>query len=323
MSNHTRMRTLHQSPAQAELLAEVLAGLADQPKHLPSKLFYDQRGSQLFDQICEQPEYYPTRTELSILEQYAGEMAELIGPKCRLIELGAGSTVKVRLLLDKLDSPCCFAPLDISGEHLQEAARALHEAYPTLSIYPIVTDYMTPFEYPDCPDAQRTVAFFPGSTIGNFTHAQAERFLQRVAEIVGEGGALLIGADLDKDPAILEPAYNDAAGVTAAFNLNLLDVLNEQFDAEFKPDNFTHRAVYVPAERRIEMRLYSDVAQQVQVADETFSFQQGEFILTEYSHKHTLESFAALAAKAGMQVEHVWRDDRKLFSVQYLTVAGS
>ncbi|MDP6822341.1 MAG: L-histidine N(alpha)-methyltransferase [Dehalococcoidia bacterium] len=298
---------------------EVIEGLSTAEKTLPCKLFYDERGSGLFDQICELDEYYVTRTENALMGAHAGEMAEAIGPGCLLIEYGAGSSTKIRSLLDHLRDPAAFVPVDISGEHLVRAADELKASYPDVEINPLVADFTGSFDVPaPLIEPARSVVYFPGSTIGNFAPGDASKLLKTIAERVGLGGGLLIGVDLDKDPDVLHAAYNDRKGVTAAFNLNLLVRLNREAGADFNLSCFTHRAAYNPESSRIEMRLYSDRRQTAQIAGHRFDFDMGESILTEYSHKYTIESFGRIAAEAGFQTRQVWTDADGLFSVQYL-----
>ncbi|HEU4322615.1 MAG TPA: L-histidine N(alpha)-methyltransferase [Roseiflexaceae bacterium] len=300
---------------------EVLHGLSLPQKELPPKLFYDERGSQLFDQITELEEYYPTRTELAITRRYAGEMAELIGPDSLLVEYGSGSSVKTRILLDHLHDLACYMPVDISEAHLHSSAAALAAAYPRLDIRPVCADYTAPFELPALvPAPRRTVVYFPGSTIGNLHGDEALRLLDQMAGLAGRGGGLLIGADLQKDRAVLERAYNDAAGVTAAFNLNILGRLNRELGATFRLSLFEHRAFYNEARHRIEMHLLSTQAQTVLVDGVAVHFEAGETIHTECSYKYSLEGFAAMAGQAGLRVRKVWTDPQGWFSVQYLTV---
>lgn len=306
-------------PAQAQFLAEALAGLGKPDKELPCKYFYDARGSQLFEQICELPEYYPTRTELGIMERHRDEMASVLGPRCRLVEFGSGSSGKTRLLLDRLEAPAGYVPVDISREHLLVSAAALARDYPDIEVLPVCADFTRPFDVPGTktpPDC--TAVYFPGSTIGNFTHEDARELLRAVRGEVGSGGILLIGVDLVKDRAILESAYNDAAGVTAAFNKNLLVRLNQELGADFDLDRFAHRAVWVSDPGRIEMHLVSLAKQTVQLGDAILAFEEGETICTEHSHKYTPEGFAEIAEGAAFDVERLWMDPDRLFSVQAL-----
>jgi len=305
------------SPEVAAFRHDVLRGLAQAQKSLPSKWFYDHTGSRLFDAICRLPEYYPTRTELGIMERHAEEMARYLGPRVGLVEYGSGSSLKTRILLRHLDDPAAYFPLDISYEHLANSAAELAAEFPSLLVLPVCADYTRPFALPQVPCA-RLDAYFPGSTIGNFLPHEARSFLWNAAELVGPGGGMLIGVDLWKDAAILEPAYNDAAGVTAEFNLNLLHRINRELGGEFDLDNYEHRALWNPEASRIEMHLFARREHRVRVDGETFYFRPGESILTEYSHKYRPEAFAHLAAGAGWQVQRVWMDEARLFSVQYL-----
>lgn len=304
--------------AQGEgLVATAIAGLSQSPKILPSKLLYDERGSQLFEAICDLSEYYPTRTEIGILHQHADAIAALIGSNVQMIEFGSGWSIKTRILLDAIDQMVSYVPIDISCEPLLESARKLRAAYPHLQVHPLCVDYEQDFSLPDNQQSRlQRVAFFPGSTVGNFPRPQARAFLNRIADLIGTGGALLIGVDLQKDLNILLPAYNDAQGVTAEFNLNLLHRLNREANANFEVEQFEHRAIWNETFGRIEMHLISRKEQKVQVGNATFSFQPGESICTEYSYKYTLDSFAQIAER--FRVEEVWTDEQALFSVQYL-----
>ena len=308
------------SPEREHFLADVLEGLGRSPKTLPCKYFYDARGSALFDRICALPEYYPTRTELGILRRHAGAMAAAIGPRALLVEYGSGSSTKTRLLLDRLAEPAAVVPVDISRDHLLASAAALAAHYPKLRVIPVCADFTAPFALPDVPDADRVVGYFPGSTIGNFGPAEARKFLADVAEQCGPGGALLIGVDLEKPRAVLEAAYDDARGVTAEFNRNLLRRANRELDADFDLAAFDHRAFWNAAQGRVEMHLVSRRDQVVHVAERAIPFAKGETIHTENSHKYELAGFAALAEAAGFGVERVWTDDGGLFSVQLLRV---
>lgn len=299
-------------------LADVLSGLSRPQKRLPSKYFYDAVGSRLFDRITELDEYYPTRTELAIMRAHAGAMAARCGLRCLLIELGAGSLVKVRLLLDRLDRPAGYVPVDVSGEHLREAAKVLGADYPGLGVYPVVADFTRPFELPPVP-AARKVAYFPGSTLGNFDPTEADDLLRRIARLVGRGGGLLLGLDLRKSPAVLEPAYNDARGVTAAFNRNVLVRINRELDGDFDPAAFRHRAIYNRERSRIEMHLISRASQQVRVGDATFAFRAGESIHTENSYKYDLDDIARRAADCGLRAEQTWTDENRYFAVMYFS----
>ena len=305
-----------------DTLAEIVEGLSGPQKSLPCKLFYDHEGSLLFDRICELPEYYLTRTELRIMECHVRDMASLIGPQCALIEYGAGACHKVRLLLDALSHPVAYIPIDISADHLAQAATGVELEYPDLDVLPVCADYTQPHDLPLAGvSGARRIVYFPGSTIGNFTPSDATAFLRNAKHVVGSEGGVLVGLDLEKEPRILTDAYNDAAGVTAQFNLNILRVLNREFDTTFDLDQFEHLAVYDEANRRIEMRLVSRCEQDVAVGDRRFSFGRGEVIVTEYSHKYALEQFAQIAGDAGLAVRRVWTDPDGHFSVQLLEEA--
>jgi dimethylhistidine N-methyltransferase len=297
---------------------DMLAALAQKPRSIAPKYFYDQEGSRLFDQICELPEYYPTRTELSILRERAPEIASHMGAHAELIEFGAGSLTKVRLLLDAMQTPSRYVPIDISGEHLAGAALALKADYPTLQVLPVVADYTQPFKLPasDLAMGQR-VGFFPGSTVGNFTPAEAVDFFSMAAEVL-RGGALLVGADLIKDPGVLHAAYSDAQGVTAAFNLNLLARANRELGADFDLKQWAHSAFYNAPLQRIEMHLMSCARQDVRIHGQTFSFEEGETLHTENSYKFTADSLRALAVLGGFTPGPVWTDAGKRFSLHWL-----
>ena len=296
---------------------EIIQGLSGRQKMLPSKLFYDERGSQLFDEICNLSEYYVTRTETAMMNEYADEMAAELGSGALLIEYGSGSSTKTRVLLSHLDRLAGYVPIDISKEHLLRSATTLAAVYPSLTILPVCADYTSAFRLPDL-DGARPVVYFPGSTIGNFSPDEARAFLRRIAGIVGPGGGLLIGVDLKKDIALIEAAYNDAQGITAAFNKNMLARINRELGGTFDLDRFEHEAFYNRAHGRIEMHLISLANQCVRIGAWQVPFRKGETILTEYSHKYSLDDFAALAASAGFAVEQVWTDDAQLFSVQDL-----
>jgi dimethylhistidine N-methyltransferase len=320
----TRSR-FHAVPPQVQrqqMRREVLHGLRQRHKSLPCKYFYDEKGSQLFDRICGLPEYYLTRTEQAIMREHLPEMAEAIGPEAMLIEYGSGSSVKTRQLLDALPSPAAYVPIDISREHLLRSAEALGEAYPGLEILPVAADYTEPLEIPQpSRPARRRVVYFPGSTIGNFEPIEARQFLRQVARVCGGDGGLLIGVDLKKDPAILHAAYNDAEGVTAAFNRNVLARLNSDLQADFAPDRFDHYAFYNPRLGRIEMHLVSRGRQVVTIGETFVTFSAGESIHTESSYKHTVEGFARLAGEAGFRRRRSWVDARRWFAVLLFQVS--
>lgn len=297
---------------------DLLAALGQRPRSISPKYFYDAAGSALFDAICDLPEYYPTRTELGILRRHVPEMAECIGPHAEIVEFGAGSLQKVRLLLDALDQPAAYVPIDISGEHLFSAARTLQRDYPRLHTTPLVADYTRAFQLPPLRrQGGRRVGFFPGSTLGNFSPAQALDFLRMAADKL-QGGGLLLGVDLIKSPAVLHAAYNDAAGVTAAFNLNLLARANRELGARFDPNQFAHSAFYNAPLHRIEMHLMSLSRQSVTLAGQTFEFAAGETLHTENSYKFTVDSLRALARQAGFTPGPVWTDPDHLFSLHWL-----
>ena len=322
MSTSTSVRpVLDQAPATESFREAVLNGLREPQKHIPSKFLYDERGSKLFDRICELEEYYPTRTEIGIMQQHVEAMVEAIGPRARLVEYGSGSSLKTRILLDHLDDLASYVPVDISKEHLVESAQELAEDYPSIPIQPVCADYTTAFDLPEPPLLPaRTVGYYPGSTIGNFRRGEARAFLAQIAETVGPEGGLLIGVDLKKDVDVLKAAYDDSEGVTAAFNKNLLRRMNRELDATFTLDAFEHQVCWNEERGCMESHLRSTQAQTVTVAGERFSFEEGETIHTEDSHKYTLDGFASLAVEGGLQVDTLWTDDRSYFSVQYCTV---
>lgn len=300
---------------------EVISGLRRADKSLPCKFFYDERGSQLFDQICDLPEYYPTRTEMAIMRSHVDEMTARLGPGCRLVEYGSGSSLKTHILLDHAPNLACYMPVDISREHLLKSAARLTACYPRLEVLPVCADYTQDFSLPHGSHAvQSSTVYFPGSTIGNFDPPHAAAFLRGIASLCGTGGGLLIGVDLKKSPQWLEPAYNDRQGVTAAFNLNLLTRINRELGGNFRLDRWEHHAFYNTFQGRIEMHLVSLENQQVRIGGESICFDEDETIHTECSYKYGLDEFAHLAATAGWTVEQVWTDPQRLFSVQYLTV---
>lgn len=306
-------------PKPADFYTDVMEGLQREQKVIPPKYFYDQRGSQLFDAICELPEYYPTRTELGILKDNAREIAECIGPECLLVEPGSGSSYKVRTLLDSMQ-PQAYIPMDISKTHLIQAASKLSDDYPWLEVHASCIDFTEKLHLPDeLPAVEKKVAFFPGSSIGNFEPLDAIHFLADMAEMVGQDGGLLIGVDLKKDRHILDAAYNDASDITADFNLNLLERINRELQGEFDLNTFEHHAFYNEARGRIEMHLVSKTAQQVRLDDFSIAFNKGESIHTENSYKYSIAEFQSLAAKAGFSSDQVWVDQNNLFSLHYFT----
>lgn len=301
--------------------SDVLAGLSLPQKRLAPKYFYDAEGSRLFDAICDLPEYYPTRTEVSILREHGRGIADRLGRDTLLVELGSGSSLKIRVLLEAL-RPAVYMPVDISKVHLLQSAEALAAAFPGLAIHAVCADYSVPFELPVDDHEHPRVGFFPGSSVGNFDPPGAVRFLRRVGELLGPGGRLLVGVDLIKDRALVEAAYNDADGVTAAFNLNLLARLNRELGANFDLDAFRHGAWFNADLSRIEMHLISLRPQQVRIGDRSFDFDQGETLHTESSYKYDTEGFHQLAGRAGFSAEAVWTDPRSLFSVHCLVFDG-
>ncbi len=298
----------------------MLQGLQKPRKELPSKYFYNERGSRLFEQICLLDEYYLTRTELYIMQKWVQEMVSLLGPNCLLIEYGSGNSAKIRLLLDTLQTPAGYVPIDISKEHLARAGTALASEYPGLEVLPVCADYTSAFEIPTPgKTVARRIAYYPGSTFGNFNPEPARNFLKQIA-MVCQGGGLLIGVDLKKDATLLHRAYNDWQGVTEQFNKNLLIRINQELGSNFQLGQFGHYAFYNPTEGRVEMHLVSLKNQTVRIGEVEIAFALGESIWTESSYKYTLEEFASLAATAGLTVEHVWTDPQQFFSVQYLAV---
>jgi dimethylhistidine N-methyltransferase len=299
----------------------LLTGLAKTPKEIACKYFYDAAGSHLFEQICELPEYYQTRTEMALLSRHADEIASLMGESVEILEFGAGSLRKVRILLDAARTPYAYTPLDISGDYLQEVVRALAAEYPALVLRPVVGDFTCPLEIPDLPGRNakisRRAGFFPGSTIGNFKPDAAMALLRQMRASLN-GGGLLIGVDLVKDPVRLHAAYNDAAGITGLFNKNLMTRANRELGADFDTDGFAHYAPYNAAAHRIEMYLVSLKRQSVTIGAERFDFAAGEPVHTEDSHKYTIESFREMAARAGFNPRAVWTDEERLFSVHWL-----
>ena len=303
----------------ADNLAEILGGLQQDTKSISPKYLYDERGSKLFDAITQLPEYYLTDTEISIMLGNIGEIVELVGKQASLIEFGSGSSSKTRILLKHIDELAVYVPVDISEEHLLESARQIREEFPQIEVLPVVADFTKQFALPS-PKLMplRNIVYFPGSTIGNLTCDDALELLRVMRHEARDDGALLIGVDLQKDPKIIENAYNDSAGVTAAFNVNVLRHLNRDYGANFDLNAYAHDARYDEEEGRVEIRLVSSRNQAVSIGGEEFEIASGEAILTEYSHKYTLDGFADMAQEAGFHVEKVWTDPQQLFSVQYL-----
>ena len=310
-------------PELGDFRQEVCAGLSREPKQIPPKFFYDKHGSELFEQICELEEYYPTRTETEILTRRAPDIAARLCPRSRLIEYGSGNSRKVRILLDAMQGRLSYVAIDISKQHLMDSASELAAAYPELEVIAVCADYSKPFPLPKPRRyaVHQSAVFFPGSTIGNFSPEQALEFLRNTAALVGAGGSLLIGVDLKKDPARLDAAYNDARGVTAEFNLNLLTRMNRELDADFDVSAFRHQAFYDAGRGRVEMHLVSLKDQTVGLNGSSIRFREGETIHTENSYKFSIEEFHGLAARASFESMEVWTDPDRLFSLHYLTVA--
>jgi len=306
-------------PRSDAILEDVIAGLSVCPKSLPSKYFYDARGSKLFDEICTLDEYYPTRTELSILETHIEDIVSSLGDSVILVEYGSGSSIKTRLLLEAIPETAAYVPIDISREHLIDASVQLKNLFPDLTVLPVCADYsqVISLDLDDAADGRISV-FFPGSTIGNFSREHAVQFMSRVHQLVGVGGGMLIGVDLVKDERLLHAAYNDSKGVTAAFNKNMLSHINDRLGSSFLPSAFDHRAFYDPVMQRIEMQLVSRVDQRVRVNGNSIQFCKGEAVRTEYSHKYCLDQFERMSTEAGFVTEKVWLDENEHFAVQYL-----
>jgi dimethylhistidine N-methyltransferase len=303
---------------KSDFLMNVIAGLSSNPRTLPCKYFYDERGTALFQKICELPEYYVTRTEIDLLDRNRAEIAEQLGPNVELIGLGTGAGTKTRILIEALHSPAAYIPVDISEKQLLESTALFRKIFPQLEILPVCADYLQPVALPlPSRKAARKIVYFPGSTIGNFEPHEALEFLRRIANVCREGGGLLIGVDLKKDRHLLEAAYNDSAGVTAQFNSNILERVNRELGADFDLDQWQHRAIYNSNAGRIEMHLISEMDQFVHLAEHKFHFRRGEAIVTEFSYKYAPEEFAAIAAKAGFEFVRMWTDDARLFGVFY------
>ncbi len=312
-----RYQFFDQHPEVADFRADVIQGLsAEQPYILP-KYFYDETGSRIFEDICNCDEYYPTRTEVGIIRDNIDEIVETLGKDCLLIEPGSGDSYKVRLLLDAL-RPVAYLPIDISKRYLQGEAQKLAAEFTWLNVHAICADFTGKLRLPYHVQSTNKVAFFPGSTIGNFVPEQAVKVLEEIKMMVGDDGGLLIGVDLQKDPRILNAAYNDRAGFTAQFNKNLLLRINRELNADFNVDQFQHHAFYNEEKYRIEMHLVSMQDQQVVIDGQCLSFEKGQSIVTEYSHKYSVAHFQELAEQAGFNIIKTWLDDDQLFSVHYL-----
>jgi dimethylhistidine N-methyltransferase len=321
MSSAVRFHDQHVDAAGPSFRDDLIAGLGRSPKALSPKYFYDERGSLLFEAICRQPEYYLTRTEEGILAEAAEEIASLVGPEALLVELGSGASRKVRLLLEAM-RPSRYLGVDISRDFLLQSTRRLAADYPWLEVHAAWGDFSRCLQLPGDVAGRRVVAFFPGSSIGNFTPAEAEAFLARLRQALPPGSGVLIGVDLVKDTGILEAAYNDAAGVTAAFNLNLLERMRRELGVTVEPGNFRHLAFFDATASRIEMHLVSQCAQVIGIGSRRFTFSPGETLHTENSCKYRLEEFQALARRAGFHPAAAWTDKDRLFSVHYLTATG-
>ena len=321
MSSGARYEYHDLKPGASSFLDDVVTGLAAPQKTLPPKYFYDERGSRLFEAICELPEYYPTRTELAMLESSAHDMAVHVGPDAAVVEYGSGSGRKTSLLLRAV-RPLAYVAIDIAGEQLRETVSALAAAFPHVRVVALCADYTqtSHIEKLETIAPGRRTVYFPGSTIGNLTVAEALDFLRNARAVAGRGGGMLVGVDLKKDPAILHAAYNDARGVTAAFNLNVLHRINRELGADFDVASFEHRAHYAAEAGRIEMHLVSLRAQHVALAGRSFAFAAGETIHTENSYKYSVEEFQSLARQAGFEAAHCWVDPQHLFSIHHLVV---
>ncbi len=299
------------------MLEEVLDGLSQPNKSIPSKFFYDERGSELFEEITELEEYYPTRTERTILTENVSEIGSYLGEDVLLIEPGSGSSDKTRILLDRLNNITGYIPIDISGDYIFNVAENLRKHYPEIEICPLQADYTHTLKLPEVKSDGRKVVFYPGSTIGNFKRDTVDRFLEVVAEMVGQQGAFLIGVDLIKEVSVLEAAYNDSKGVTATFNKNILNHINKALNSSFDLDKFEHKAIWNDDDGRIEMYLVCKEEHEVQINGTTISFKKGEHIHTENSHKYTLAQFEKIVAP-WFEVRKVWMDENQWFSLQYL-----
>lgn len=318
------IHVLDLEPATSDFLAEAIAGLSSSPPTLPCKFFYDERGADLFLRITELPDYYITRVECGILERHAAEMAASIGENAELVGFGTGAGAKTRMLLEQLRNPIAYVPVDISKQRLAQSAAELRCVFPHLEILPVCADYLQPLRLPTPARKPEHVAvYFPGSTIGNLEPDGAREFLRRICRLCGRSGGLIIGVDLQKSHTVLEAAYNDSAGVTAEFNLNLLLRANRELGADFDISRWQHRAIYNQREGRIEMHLISQDDQLVHLGGRRFGFASGESIVTEFSYKHTIDGFSALAGSAGFRRANVWTDPEQMFAVFHFTVADA
>ncbi|RUM51975.1 MAG: L-histidine N(alpha)-methyltransferase [Methylococcus sp.] len=306
-------------PAADDLTREVLHSLGETPHRLSCRFFYDETGAKLFSKICNLKEYYLTRTELQIMNEYLGEIRHCVGPKAAIIEFGSGSGQKTELLLESLERPWCYAPVDISREQLVELAERMSARFPDLWVQPVCADYNTPFNLDGIIEADaRRIVYFPGSTIGNLVPEQAITMLRRMKGLVGDRGAILLGLDLAKSREIIEPAYNDSEGLTAAFNLNALKHVNRVTGTDFNVSAFEHRAIYRPEQYRVEMHLISSANQTVRINGQCIRLEKGNHIVTEYSYKYPLEVFDRLLATAGLRRIRTWFDRNRWFSLQFI-----
>ena len=311
-------------PPVSDVLEVAQRGLGAKPKRLPSWLFYDERGSALFEQICAQPEYYLTRCEIALMDRHAADMADVLGSDVRLVEYGSGHAHKTSMLLQHLHAPVAYVPVEISPDPLRQSVERLAREFPQLPLQPLCADFSKPLRLPIPPRAaRRTVLYFPGSTIGNFESREAVTLLRKMRNEMGDAGGILIGVDLKKEHALIEAAYNDRAGVTAEFTLNMLARLNREIGSNFELSAYTHRAHYNPMAGRIETHIVSRCEQQVKLGRASVGFREGETIQVEYSCKYSPEDFASLAAKTGLAVQQVWFDPQRMFSVQYLVRASA
>jgi dimethylhistidine N-methyltransferase len=308
--------------SRSRFMEDVAIGLSRNPRSIPCKYFYDHRGSLLFELITEQPEYYPTRAETELLELHASKIAAALGRHVDLVEFGSGSSVKTQILLDALDAPSRYVPIDISAKHLRETARGLSRMYPGLWIEPVVADYSARIEGISTVSNARRVVFFPGSSIGNFEPEEAVRFLRRARELAGKGGVVLVGVDCSRDSTQIERAYNDEAGVTGAFNRNLLHRMQNELDAELDVNAFRHLAVWQSEPCRIEMRLIATRPLRVRLGGGVFKFEKDEYIVTERCYKHDVDAFRALSRRAGLTPGEVWFDAQQRMSMHWLNVGN-
>ena len=310
------------APESADFLADVIAGLSSNPRTIPCKYFYDERGAALFQKICELPEYYVTRTEIDILDRSRIDIASQLGPNVELIGLGTGAGTKTRILIEALENPAVYIPVDISEKQLRESTALFRKIFRNLEILPVCADYLQSVVLP-APRRKpaRNIVYFPGSTIGNFEPHEAIQFLRRIANVCRGGGGLLIGVDLKKDRKVLEAAYNDSVNVTAEFNLNLLERINRELGADFELDQWRHQAIYNSSAGRIEMHLISETDQFVHLNEQKFHFRRGEKIITEFSYKYGPDEFATLAARTGFKFVRMWTDDARLFGIFYFVSA--